>query len=57
MCSNNIFQHGGSNRMNVQVNIRISKENCGQWKCTHTRKPDIVDTRSEEKLCNIVRGK
>ncbi|XP_076088809.1 uncharacterized protein LOC143059212 [Mytilus galloprovincialis] len=55
MCVGPIIQHGGSNRMNVQVKIRISKENCGEWKCAHSRKPDIVDTRSEEKLCNILK--
>ncbi|CAC5385524.1 unnamed protein product [Mytilus coruscus] len=55
ICSPKIIQHGGSNIVTVQVNIRISKENCGQWKCTHGGKQDTVNIKSDEKLCNILR--
>ncbi|XP_052080846.1 uncharacterized protein LOC127718814 [Mytilus californianus] len=56
MCSGgNIIPHMESNIMTVEVNIRISKENCGEWKCIHGGKQDTVNIKSVEKLCNIMR--
>lgn len=57
VCSNvNIKPHMESNIITVEINIRISNENCGEWKCIHGGKQDIVNIKSVEKLCNIMRG-
>lgn len=55
-CRGNVIKHGGYN-VNVQMNINISEENCGEWKCIHGRKKDTVNIKSDEKLCNFQRGK